>query len=224
MSIDMKAYIRQEWYRRAVAEYSSAAITAQVVHAMILCTLPEHIVLMGLRIVGDELAHARLSQDVLQSIGGSMDEIPTQHLNTRAGYDGWNTLLDNILCSFCIGETLAVPLFEAMRKNASQPKVVSMLTRVLQDEAVHRAFAWTTLDALLEKDRLSVEKRIAQKIPGWLRQYKQAYSGGITVDDEARAFGLIDGEAYRNIVHRGIHESIIPRFFRRGIKLDSVIE
>ena len=218
---EMDAYIRSEWIRRVSAEYSSASITAQVVHWMIICTLPEDIILMGLRIVGDELTHSRLGREVLESLGHSADVVlPTEHLEQSTKDGVWNALVDHILRSFCLGETFAVPLFEAMRKNASQRQVLAMLTSVLQDEAVHRAFAWTVLDALLDKDREAVVRRVQQKVPIWLQQYEEAYGRGIVLDEHARAHGLLDGALYKTIIKDTIHHSILPRFFKRGISVD----
>ena len=59
-----------EWRNRVRAEYGSAGLAAQVVHWMIQCGFPEELVAVGLRIVQDELDHARLSHDVVVDQGG----------------------------------------------------------------------------------------------------------------------------------------------------------
>ena len=89
-------------------------------------------------------------------------------IGSGAGRDG---LVDAVVASFCLGETFAVPLFNAMREHTTFPLAKRVLERVLRDEAIHRQFGWDALDALLEidadekvevSDRLSVDLVAAQ--------------------------------------------------------------
>ena len=66
----MTSRAQEEWSRRVVAEYKSAAVAAELVQGMIRAAFPEHLIQATLQIVSDELVHARLSHDVLVSIGG----------------------------------------------------------------------------------------------------------------------------------------------------------
>ena len=214
--------IHNEWENRVIAEYTSASVTAQVVHWMIICGLSEEQIQVGLRIVGDELAHARLSHEALVALDGSSDPaaIDARRLSIPTPEGVWIALIDTILQSFCLGETFAVPLFDAMRRNASHPTVVAMLKRVLQDEAIHRAFGWTVLESLLEIDPEGVKRRVYMKIPSWLKNYQEAYAHGVELNDTERSCGLLDGGEYRKIVKNTIMEGILPRFKKRGIELE----
>jgi len=144
--------VHREWQRRVQAEYRSAAITAQLCHWAIAAGLSEELLTIGLRIVGDELAHARLSLDTLEALGGSAEPQPVQaSLLAEPSDEGiLAALVDSLVRNFLFGETLAVPLFRALRDHASHPAVDPVLTRILRDEAVHRAFGWQALDELVE--------------------------------------------------------------------------
>ena len=204
------------------AEYCSASITAQTVHLMVQVGLAEELIQVGLRIVGDELAHARLSHEACQAFGGDDSPAPLSlDMLSFSQEEGiWFALVDSILQNFCLGETFAVPLFEAMRRHASEKAVMPILRRVLQDEAVHRAFGWSVLDALLAINRDSVIARAQQKVPIWIAEYKKSYGGyreQESIPEEEYAAGLLSGAEYAEIVDKAYKTVIVPWFERRGV-------
>lgn len=220
---------RREWANRVAAEYRSAALTAQVVHQAIQVGLPNELIAVGLRIVKDELDHADLAHGCLQALGGDDEPIPVSigSLSTPDSPDGvLASLVDNLLRHFCIGETLAVPLFAEMRAGTAHPAARQVLDRVLRDEAVHRAFGWDALDALIELDPDGVRARVAARLPDFLEGYAASYVSDAQVQpltDDERAAGLLPLEAYRRIFDETLRE-IDRRLDRRGIALRSGAE
>ena len=217
--------ITREWRNRVRAEYKSAATTAQVVHWMIQVGAPEALLHVALRIVRDELDHAKLSHEALLVLGG--EARPTgfeaADLALSPSDDGiLASLLDVIVQCFCLGETFAVPLFSEMRQKASHPAVLPMLTRVLQDEAVHRAFGWNTLDYLLELEPAGVRQRISQRLPQWIGEYQSAYAHSPDhreLTAQERAAGLLCGAEYARIFHETVRHTVGPWFQQRQIQL-----
>lgn len=214
-----------EWRNRVRAEYGSAGLAAQAVHWMIQCGFPEELVAVGLRIVQDELDHARLSHDVVVAQGGFDEPMSLDIRATAAPVAAEGvlaSLVDSILRNFCLGETFAVPLFHAMRKTTSAPKARLALDRILRDEAIHRAFGWDALDVLIEIDAAGVRARAEDKLPGMLRWFQQAYGSAATQTDITeleRSCGLITGAEYAEVYRDCLCEQIRPRFQRRGITL-----
>jgi hypothetical protein len=214
--------VHREWQRRVQAEYRSAAITAQLVHWMIQAGLDEQLVATGLRIVGDELAHARLSHDCLVALGG--DDTPQQvhaaELAEPADQGVLAALIDSLVDNFCFGETLAVPLFKALRDHTTHPAAEPVLTRVLRDEAVHRAFGWSTLDALLPLDPDGVRARIEARLPSTFERFRASYApegADEPLTPEEIAAGLMPVATYREVFWAtvpGLHK----RFAQRGIQ------
>jgi hypothetical protein len=215
-----------EWRNRVRAEYGSAGLAAQATHWMIRCGFPEPEVHTGLRIVADELEHARLSHAVVVDMGGA-DEPMSLDINATAAPSSPQGLLaslvDTILRNFCLGETFAVPLFHAMRTTTTLPTARTALDRVLRDEAVHRAFGWQALDVLLSYDEPGVQQRAASALPSLLSWFEQAYASSVgapPLTAEERACGLISGEEYAAIYRTCLQDQIRPRFRKRGIQWD----
>jgi hypothetical protein len=212
-----------EWRNRVVAEYTSAAITARVLHLGIVCGLDRELLSTCMRVVGDELDHAMLCDEARVAFGDADRPLGLDitRLMPPPEPDGpLADLLDHILGSFCLGETFAVPLFAAMREGTDHPAADPVLTRVLQDEAVHRRFGWETLDALLAMDPDGVRQRATTRLPGLVDGYRRAYrdlppAPPLTADE--RRCGLLPLADYARIHDRTLAEVILPRLRERGI-------
>lgn len=217
------ARARLEWRARVRAEYGSAAVTAQVVQWAIACGLPDPVLRTGLRVVSDELDHADLAHGVAVAIGAhdQPEPVGVEDLCPPVSALGLGaSLLDAVLRSFCLGETLAVPLFAAMRQGTEHPVARAALDRILRDEAVHRAFAWDALDALIELDGDGVRARAMQELPAMIGGFQRAYVDlpeHDPITDDERAVGLLSGAEYARITARALRDDILPRFAQRGI-------
>lgn len=214
---------QEEWRRRVAAEYRSAAITAQLLHWGILAAFPESLLHVALRVVRDELDHAALSHECLVALGGGDLPVPMDLANlsvpSTAGILGG--LVDGVLTHLCLGETLAVPLFDAMRRGATHPAVRPVLHRVLQDEAIHRQFGWDALDELLAHGE-PVRERIRLRLPDALEGLRLAYAPDESAEPltpEERGAGLLDHEDYRRVFWETLASDLGPRLQRRGFEV-----
>lgn len=221
------ARVRDEWSRRVEAEYRSAAITQHFVLWLMQLGAPPSLLSDGLRVVKDELAHARLSHAVFRAAGGelvapidrSVLELP--RVETHLELDVLRVTLE----SYCLGETVAVRLFAAMRDGATEPSAKRALDRILRDEVRHRDFGFDTLDVLLEADAGGeLRARASAMLPTMIANVREAYAGGDVGDEKAlpkadRAFGLIPGALYVKAVEATVRKDYVPRFAKRGISL-----
>ncbi len=217
----MTPRVHEEWRQRVAAEYRSAALTAQVLHWGIVAAFPEDLLHVALRIVHDELDHAALSHTCLVALGGGDAPVPmdvgTLSAPPTAGVLGG--LVDSVLVNFCLGETFAVPLFDAMRRQATHPAVAPVILRVLQDEAIHRQFGWDALDELLERGA-PVRDRIAAQLPGAIEGFRRAYApdhDAPPLSPEERAAGLLDHADYRRVFTETLEGDVVPRLRKRGL-------
>jgi hypothetical protein len=213
----------QEWRNRVAAEYRSAARTSDLLHQLITAGLPRPILATAGRIVQDELDHADGCHAVVEALGGG-DAPATLELSALiiapSGDGLLADILDTVLHDFCLGETLAVPLFRAMWHEATHPAAREALTRILRDEATHRAFGWTALDALIELDPSGTRARAQALLPAWICAFRDAYADGReapTLRAEERAAGLIDLDDYARIFETALNSDIRRRFAARGI-------
>jgi hypothetical protein len=212
-----------EWRARVRAEYHSAAITAQLVQWMIVCGLPDELLRTGLRVVHDELDHARLSHEVVCAIGDDAAPEPvdlaamcppTSALGIGA------SLIDGVLRNLCVGETLAVPLFAAMRDRATVPAARAALERIVRDEAVHSQLGWDALDALIALDALGTRQHGSALVPILEAEVRRSYvdlPAHTPLTEAERALGMLEGREYAAIVERSLRDTIRPRLARRGL-------
>ncbi len=227
--------VRDEWLRRVEAEYRSCAAAHHLTLWLIQLGAPPELIRAGLRISADELAHAQLSHAVFTAAGGggavSLDqqgppgpeglalprqlEAPLWHDVLRAGVE-----------MFCLGETVAVPLFSGMRKGATVAVARRALDRVLRDEVRHRDFGWTLLRWLLRESPWGAElfDLCAAELPGMLARVRQGYARPGDEDHTTQAageaaWGLLPLAEYGQVLQRTISRDYAPRFARLGLSL-----
>lgn len=218
--------VRDEWLRRVEAEYRSAAITQHLVLWLIQIAASPDLIAMGLRIVKDELAHADLSFRTYRAAGGRAgptlvrDTLGlTRHDHEPLEHDVARTCVE----VFCLGETVAVPLFNQLRKECSTPAARRALDRVLRDEVRHRDFGWTLLPWLLDHPMGdSVRRLIDAELSSMLLRQRSSYAPPgadreTRIPPADRAWGLMPAARYGEVLTRAVERDYAPRFARLGI-------
>jgi hypothetical protein len=222
------ANVRREWGNRVEAEYRSAAITQQVTLWLIQAGAPPDLITDGLRIVADELAHAQLSHEVYTAAAGDTEpridrgslELPRRPAEpVELDLARWGVEI------FCLGETIAVPLFRRLREHCTVDPARRALDRILRDEVRHRQFGWDLFDWLLthpaaDNLRAAVRAELPRMFAGLERSYGEANAsrqpaGAIT--DADRAWGLAPAAEYAEILERTFVREFAPRFRDRDI-------
>jgi len=219
--------VRDEWRARIAAEYTSAAITQHLVLWLIQAGAPPDLIDAGLAIVADELVHSRLSHEVYTAAGGTQ---PPALDRDQLGLAREGALELDILRIavrvFCLGETVAVPLFSHLRARCTEELARTALDRILRDEVRHRDFGWDLLDWLASVIP-GVEARVTAALPGMLRELEGSYGtlNQVVADDDGamsdaeRAWGLAPPREYAQILARAIEHDFRPRFEAREILL-----
>jgi hypothetical protein len=184
----------------------------------------------GLDIVADELDHARLSHDVHVDAGGTgAPAIDRGSLSLDATITATAEDLDVavVLATvrvFCLGETVAVPLFRHLRSGCTQPTARAALDRIVVDEGRHSSFGWTTLDAMIERWGVErVRSIVAPALPSMIVALDAAYGRGASArapaesGDEDRTWGVVPPSEYEPILHTTATNVWTERFAARGI-------
>ncbi len=227
-----EAVIR-EWGRRVEAEYRSAAITQHLTLWLIQMAASPDLIHDGLRIVADELAHADLSFQTFVAAGGkAIAPIPRESLalplkpgeQLEEAVTRWGVEV------FCLGETVAVPLFKVLREGCVVPTAREALDRVLRDEVRHRDFGWTLLEYLVETPHEPLVRAVVEReLPGMFARLQRNYApvGGeasTAIPETDRAWGLMPIARYRQILDRTLERDYQPRFLRLGFEIDAAWE
>jgi hypothetical protein len=222
--------VRDEWRARIAAEYTSAAVTQNLVLWLIQIGAPPDLIEQGLAIVADELVHSRMSHEVYTAAGGSqppaLDRAQLGLARTPAPLE--QDVLDVAVRVFCLGETVAVPLFKHLRERCTHDSARAALDRILRDEVRHRDFGWDLLDFMLSIDGESVVAAyVTAQLPAMFAELERSYGAsnaaiasddGVMTEDE-RAWGLAPPREYADILARTIERDFRPRFEARDIAI-----
>ena len=215
-------HIQKTWALRTVVEYRSACLSAELLHWLLVIAVSPDTLEVCRRIVGDEVVHADLSREAYLAAGGDMAALPLTRdqlfLHIEPGAPLELRALAVAARIFCCGETVAVPLFLALREEVSEPSAVAALDRIVRDEATHRAFGWQLLDELLERLGDPGRAWLIERTPRYVEEIAAAYEayGTATVPD-GPAWGLMPPARYGEIVRECVDEVIVPRFRKRGV-------
>lgn len=222
--------VLHEWRARIAAEYTSAAITQHLVLWLIQAGAPPDLIDAGLVIVNDELVHSRMSHEVYIAAGGT--EPPAIDRDSLGLARTSDTLELDILRIavrvFCLGETVAVPLFKHLREKCTQPLARDALDRILRDEVRHRDFGWDLLDWLLSTPLAdAIPSRVHAALPQMFAELERTYGNANdavadddgTMTDDERAWGLAPPRDYADILAKTIERDYRPRFAARDIEL-----
>lgn len=162
----------------------------------------------------DEVRHARQCFALAARYGGgSFGPAP---LPLHDLFDAGATELADIaaLCAEegCVGETLGVLLASEALSLATDPPVVRMLTRMLEEEEMHVALAWQFVAWCIarggEPVRAAVAHAVQRAIDATLATPLRHYAG---VDlDVWHAHGRVSCQEARAVAVRGIREIIEP--------------
>ncbi len=210
--------VREEWERRVAAEYGSAALTHHLTLWLIQAGASPDLIREGLRIVDDELAHAELSHAVAARCGGGRFVLDRNRLGLARRCERLEEdILATCVASFCLGETVAVPLFRALREPCVVPLARRALDRILRDEVRHRDFGWALLGSLLDSpDGESLRAIAARDLPAHFANLRASYAPDLAeptpATDDERAWGLMPAPLYREVLERTLERDFVPRF------------
>jgi hypothetical protein len=221
------ARVRSEWRQRVAAEYTSAVHTQQVTWWLMRLGAPPDLLDDGLRVVADELAHARLSAEVCAAAGAApapaIDPARLDLDQLEGGGEPLHRRLTRALVRiYCMGETVAVPLFAHLRAGCTAPAARACLDRVVRDEVRHRRFGWDGLDWILTQPWAGEARtQIAAELPAMLAALISTYGDGDDgyrdVTEAERGWGLAPASEYAAIVARTIERDLRPGFAERGV-------
>ncbi len=221
--------VREEWRARIAAEYTSAAITQNLVLWLLQAGAPPDLIEAGLAIVTDELVHSQMSHAVYVAAGGTLPPaIVRDQLGLARRHPGAleHDILGAAVRVFCLGETVAVPLFRHLREHCTQGVAREALDRILRDEVRHRDFGWDLLDWLCTSPiGEQIPALVAQALPAMLAELEASYgTGNPTVAGDTgemteaeRAWGLAPPREYAAILAQTIEKDYRPRFAARSI-------
>lgn len=221
------ARVIEEWQRRIHAEYRSLAITQHLGLWLTQIGASPDLIREGLRIADDELAHAELSHQVVVAAGGTAAPLLLDRTELGLSIHGDEAREASVLRAcvgiFCLGETVAVPLFKELRSGCTVAVARRALDRILRDEVRHRDFGWALLAWLLGTPHAeALREQLERELPDLFSGVHTSYASPGTrpeeeMDPADRAWGLMPTALYRTTVERTFERDYLPRFTRLQI-------
>jgi hypothetical protein len=224
-SPDASPRVQAEWLRRVEAEYRSAVLTQELTLWLMQIGASPDLIRAGLRIAKDEMTHADLCFRTYCEAGGEAGPVlprETLGLRRRDGEPLEHDVARVCVDAFCLGETVAVPLFQRLREGCTAPGPRRVLDRVLRDEVRHRDFGWALLGWLLELPIApALHAVVARELPGYFGRMRRAYASAATKERAPfppadRAWGLMAASDYAEVLERTVEKDWVRRFARHG--------
>jgi len=218
--------IRAEWQARTLAEYRAAAVAGEFLCWLIRLGFSPEVLQEAHRVVGNELRHAELCFEVYQGLGGDGDPLDVAEgclvAHQGVGKPTFQRLVLACLDTFCIGGTLAQPLFEAMQSGATEAAPRQALDRIVGDGVAHVDFAWKVLDEAMEQDKKVVKGLAKTHLPSFFGKVEKSWGllpeGWVEpVGPEELRHGLMPRVRYKRAFYQAVAEDLLPRLDSRNL-------
>lgn len=223
------ARVLHEWSTRGAREYGSGALAQHFTLWLLQLGVSPDLLRAGLDVVEDELRHAEMCRALVAEHGGApLPAVAREGLELprRADQPLERDVLRACLRSFCLDETTAVTMFQAMRRDTRVPQVREVIDHFLADEVQHREFGWVTLEWLLQGElgrtlRPFVLPEILELIALRRNYYDNpaeiARAPAVSADE--RAWGMLGRGEYVRIFNDTLAREVVPRLARLGFTL-----
>jgi hypothetical protein len=214
---------RRAWADRAVAEYRSMVVFAELIPRFAEMGLPLEVTSAASRLLQDEARHTELCARMAEALGGSEREplTPSEVCLPRDGLPAHLFVARWTASMFCVGESASVGILRALAEHNTDPCVRVVLEILLRDEILHDRFGWAL--ARLVFPRLTDDERdwLGADLAFAFAHYDRIHAGGAGSDDEAALLaapspganlGIASWAASARAFHARIDQVILPSF------------
>lgn len=227
MAPEAVAYAQQMWTVAAFQEHRTGAQCAAALRCLFECRAPIDLLAGFSRFPLDEVVHVELAARMTAELGGAIEVRHTVDDVVRDPAEGSPPLLraaELVVKTFCVGESLSIPLLHASWQAARQPLARGVLGRIVQDEAAHGIAGWTFLDwaapFLDEDDRRRIGGWADEAIHEILKLWTNIRTRPKGPATESNGIGWIGDEAYLALAERSLANKVIRPLRAREIPVD----
>jgi len=209
-----------EWRGRMLAEYRSASLASEFLSWLLRLGFSSQTLQIAHGFVGNELDHADMSFEVYSALGGEENPADIQEGALVIPHGFGEPCLQRIVLAcldlYCIGETLAAPLFAAMQDGAAEAGPRQVLDRIVADSENQTALGWAVLNEAMERDTKLVTSLGKKHLPEFLARVERAW--GLLPEDWVEPVGtaelrhgLIPRARYKREFYQAVAESVLPK-------------
>lgn len=215
---------RRSFILRALDEQRSMLAFSELLTELCMSGAPIDVIGSVTRVVRDEAHHVDLCDRVVKTLGGWGGKSPEpQWVRSNKKLSLRLRIVQAMIGSLCIGETLSVAMIRGVREHAADPVAEEVLTRLLADESFHSRVGWwwlesTTLterevefaNAFLERVLPSIEASVRPKPEARSRAHRYSPFGSMSAAERDEAF------------MRTMQEKIIPGLDEAGLGASAI--
>lgn len=238
------AHATREWASRARNEYGSVHQFAGLAQALAEARAPVTILGALARLQTDEARHVELCAELVRAyVGGADGELPAWPVPRTPWADAPRVRSEGdvpralawaaevTLSACCIGETLSVPMLEAIAVVATEPIARDVARQILRDEHLHATFGWELLGWLLPQLDAPGRAQVDAALPSVLAGFEESTCGPFRAADLAGSttevaspapgianLGTLDARTYAAIFYATLETEIFPRFEALGLE------
>ena len=229
---------RREWASRAVAEYYSTSQFSQLSHRLCALGAPVELIGASTRLSTDECRHAELCAMVADRLGGRQGyDVGDEQLSMFDDADDlWLAVYQSILQLCCFGETISVPILEAMHVVSNDPVIEEVAGIIAADEGYHMNFGWEALEWMTPKLDDEQRRAVRESLPRLVGSFEQVCRGGpevlqqlagedlVVEEDDEPNLGTLTDLQYAGIFYHCIEEDVLPRLQALGFDSRAIWE
>ncbi len=227
---EVRVAARRAWSGAAFQEHRTGAACALTLQALIEARAPVDLIALATRFPLDEMVHVELCARLAEAFGGGTEiRHDPANLVGVPGQDEPDALMRAahlVVCYFCVGEALSIPMLHATWKAATEPLVRAVLHRIVLDEADHGTFGYRFLDwalpALDEDERRRLGATADLAIGDIVRTWEHLRTRPPLDAELAHAGGWLETGDYLAKAARALERQVLTPLSQRGIPLAPV--
>lgn len=233
-SLDVRAFpaeviraARRDWTGAAFQEHRTGAQCAATLRALFECRAPVDLIAAFSRFPLDEAAHTELAARMAMALGGAVPLLHTVDNFVREPDPSLDPLVragELVVRTFCVGESLSIPLLHGSWLAADHELPRAVLGRIVRDEAAHGVVGWQFLDWLApclepeDRDHLSAiaNEAIGEILGLWEGIRRRPKS----IATKRTGLGWMGDEAYLALAARSLAHRVVRPLEERGFRVD----
>lgn len=218
---------RRDWTAAAFQEHRTGAQCAATLRALLECRAPVDLVAAFARFPLDEVVHVELAARMAMELGGAIEllvDVEDMVLDPPAGLSPIVHAAELVVRTFCVGESLSIPLLHGAWRAATHPLPRAVLGRIVRDEAAHGVVGWTFLDwaaPYIDDDARRHLVGVAAHAIGEVEKLWAAVERRPKlVVPAGKGLGRMDEGAYLALAARALVERVVRPLDERGYVVD----
>ncbi len=185
------------------------------------------------RLLTDEARHTELCQRMTEVLRGAPLELqpvtPPYAAPPSSNAPLLQWAIDVVLTSCCIGETLSIPMYEALVVRTTDPVAEATIRQIRRDEYLHSTFGWETLEWLLGLSPNGVDADTQRVLSRRLGQFERGCYAGVALSEVVDFehviepstepnLGTLSAKDFAVIFYATIESEVLPRFDALGFR------